>query len=212
MRRLAELGREAEAHSDFARIEQVAHPLRTFDPDAYYQIKDARALDGVGRRILRDLFVFREAIADREDRAVFRICPDHALLALAQKRPRHAGQLNRFRGLSDRFRQRSGRQLLELIAGAVERGPLDPPRARSSGQTQPFQLDGSLKKKYDRLRRWRTGRAVVRGVEPGRVIPNAMLLQVVLEEPRSTQELLKAGLEPWRVKEYGEELLIQLKP
>ena len=211
MARLLELGREEEAQSDFARIERVNHPSKEFDPDDYFRMNEARTLNGVGRRVLRDLFVFREGIASEEDRAPFRVCPNHALEQMARRMPENSIELNRIRGLSERLKKRHGKRILELIRKAEKRGQLAKPKRKPSGAPGLFQLDRDQKKIYDRLRGWRSERSEKRGVEPGRVVPNALLQQVVLKKPHSKAELEAAGFEPWRVREYGKDLLAVLR-
>ncbi|MFH0945589.1 MAG: HRDC domain-containing protein [Planctomycetota bacterium] len=211
LERLRELGREEEAESDFARIERVNHPAKEFDPDDYFRLDAARTLDGVGRRVLRDMFVLREEIASEEDRAPFRVCPNHALEQIARLKPPNLAQLNRIRGLSDRLKQRQGKKILALIRRAEKEGPLPKPKRRPSGAPGPFQLDREQKRIYDRLRGWRADRSERRGVEPGRVVPNTMLHQIVLRRPQSKADLEAVGFEPWRVREYGKELLAVLR-
>ncbi len=203
-------GRQDEARAEFQRIERVVHEPKVFDRDDYYRIDGARSLDGVGRRALRDLFVLRERLAAAEDRAVFRVCGDRTLLELARLAPVRVQDLARIQGLSDRLRRRHGKTLLQLIARARAAGPLPVPRPRRAAGAGLFQLDGPQRALYDRLRRWRARRARQRDVEPGRVVPNALLLKVVQALPESEQGLVQAGLEPWRAREYGADILAVL--
>ncbi|MBI4880027.1 MAG: ribonuclease D [Planctomycetes bacterium] len=207
---IEERGRLEEARAEFRRIERVVHEPKVFDRDDYYRIDGARSLDGIGRRALRDLFVLREKIAAAEDRAVFRVCGDRTLLDLARLAPARARDLERVQGLSERMRRRHGKALLALFARARSAGPLPAPRPRRAANAGVFQLDGAQRALYDRLRRWRSRRARQRDVEPGRVIPNALLLKIVLTRPETEQGLVEAGLEAWRAREYGADLLAVL--
>lgn len=210
---LEESGRVEEAQSDFDRIERVVHEQREFDPDDYVRIRGARDLDGVGRRILRALYELRDEIAREEDRALFRVCPDHVLVELTKQRPRDRQSLRSFRGVSDRMYRVYGDRVIGVIAAAKRKGPLAFPR-RAKGMADGIipKLEPHQKDLYDELRGWRSRRAQHRGVEVGRVIPNSLLLQIVTSTPRDRQGLAAAGLEPWRIREYGEDILAVVNP
>ncbi len=210
---LDDAGRVEEAESDFGRIEHVVHDQKEFDADDYVRIRGARDLDGLGRRILQALYELRDEIAREEDRALFRVCPDHVLIDLAKRRPRDRQALWGFRGVSDRMYRVHGDKLLQAIADAKRKGPLAFPR-RNGGVPEGIlpRLEPRQKDLYDELRGWRSRRAQDRGVEVGRVIPNSLLLQVVMSAPRDEEGLVAAGLEPWRIREYGEDILAIVNP
>lgn len=205
-RELIAKARVEEAESSFRRIEQVVHEPRHFDADDYFRLAGARELDGQERRVLRALYVVREEIAAAEDRAVFRVCPDGVLVMMARLAPASTRALERVRGLSDRVRNRYGTRILEAVHGARESGPLAAPRARRDG-VGPVRLEPEDRELFDRLRGWRAERARLRDVEPGRVIPNALLMQVVQRRAATPEDLAEAGLESWRIREYGAEIL-----
>ena len=63
------------------------------------------------------------------------------------------------------------------------------------------------------LRRWRKGRADERKVEVQVIAPNAVLLAVAKAAPRDRSGLAAVeGMDPFRVEQYGEELLAALQP
>lgn len=201
---LEQLGRIEEAYSDFQRIERADHESRNFDPNDYYRIEGARSLDGIGRRVLSALFDFRDQIAREEDRAPYRVCPDFTLLEIARRQPVSLGALRAIRGLPERFRDRGGAPMVDCIEQALARGELaPPPPAPREGPV----LDDRERAIFDKLRDWRRKRAEARGVDAGRVVSNALLISVVKANPRDLDELGGAGFEPWRVREYGEEVL-----
>jgi ribonuclease D len=201
---LEKLGRLEEAASDFERIEKVAHEPRPFSADEYYNLQGARTLDGTQRRILRDLFVFRDRLAREENRAPYRICSDSVLFALAKQPPKATHELGRYSGLGDRLLQRHARTLVDVVLAALDAGELAPPPPPPRESTP---LDDSERALFDALRDWRKKRAEQRGVDAGRVIPNSLLLSVVRRRASTESELAAAGLEPWRIREYGEDIL-----
>lgn len=201
---LERLDRLEEAASDFERIERVAHEPRPFSADDYFNLQGARSLDGTQRRVLRDLFVLRDRLAREDNRAPYRVCSDSVLLALAKHPPTATHELSRFVGLGDRLLQRHARTLIDVIRAAIDAGDLapPPPPVRESSP-----LDDSERALFDALREWRKKRAEQRGVDAGRVIPNAMLLALIRAKATTEDELAAAGLERWRIREYAEDIL-----
>jgi len=203
---LTKLGRQDEAASEFSRIERVEWQPKEFDPDDYFRVSGAKRLDGVSRRVLRSLFVLRNEVAKSEDSAPFRVATEWALVSLAKNRPSSREELGRTRGLSADVLKTIGKDILEAVRDAEAAGPLPIPRRKRTNNGSP-RLDDRQRRHFDDLRSWRMQRATDRGVEPGRVIPNALLEKVVRYMPKSRDELGRAGLEPWRIREYGDDIL-----
>jgi ribonuclease D len=69
-----------------------------------------------------------------------------------------------------------------------------------------------LEARYEALRAWRKGRAEARKVEVQVIAPNAVLLNVARAEPQDRDALAKVeGMDPFRVEQYGEEILNALR-
>lgn len=212
---LEEAGRTEEAESEFRRTERVSHPERRFDPEGWKRIRGWRDLDERGRGALAELYRWRERLAARLDRAPFRVIGNAALLALARARPKDVADLERLRGLNRRIVGRHARDILN----AIERGSARPPRRRSgegrrgpAGRRSPDrELDEAARARFEALRDWRRRRAAERAVDPGRVLPSATLRSLARARPTSRDELARLGLEPWRIREYGAEILEVLK-
>jgi ribonuclease D len=208
---LAAKDRVDEAESEFARIEASEPEEKEFDPESYFRIEGAPDLDPVCRRVLRDVYVLREEIAKREDRARFRVVGDESLLLLARTKPSDMGTLRRVHGLSDVFLKQHGQRVLELVQAANEAGPLaPPPRKPFQDRAGQSALDVVQKKLFDKLRDWRAARAAERGVEVGRVIPNQLLVKVVLAGARTKDDLKRVGFEAWRLRVWGEAFAAEL--
>lgn len=207
---LEETKRVEESLSDFHRIENVVHDVKEFDPDGYYWQKGVKDLPGKQRSILRSMYVLRDEIARKEDRAPFRVLTEEVLRRLAHDSPRDVKKLTSMRGLSEEFKLRYGQEAIRRIEKARS-GPVpEPPKRRSSAEAGSLRLDSKQKECYDRLRAWRLERASDRDVEPGRVISNALLAKVVRATPSSREDLIDIGLEDWRIREYGDSILAVL--
>ena len=211
---LLDLGRMEEAEAEFHRIERVVHKTRRFQADDYIRIRGADELDGHGRYALKELFILRNSIGKAEDRAVFRVCGDPVLVELARRLPREARELRSIRGLSDRVVKRHGARILEILGEARDQEVARPDGRRRKARRQPSSsgLSRPEKRLLDKLREWRRRVAEERDVEEGRVVPTALLVKLIQVQPRNRKDLKRAGLEVWRIKEYGDELLRELRP
>jgi ATP-dependent DNA helicase RecQ len=65
---------------------------------------------------------------------------------------------------------------------------------------------------FDALRAWRAQRAEQRDVHVARVATNVLLAEIARRAPATLEELAAVpGMEGWRVREYGTELLDLLR-
>jgi ribonuclease D len=202
-------GRLEEALEDFEKLVTVGHTERVFDPDAFRRAPGADRLDAVGLRILHDLFELRDQIATRRDRSPHRVFPDHALVEVARRRPRNASGLHQIPGLPRWQVDRDEGALLETIARATTAGPV--PRARAQ---RPRGLEGEPplreedRKVFEALREWRRKRASERDVEESRIATTGTLRQIARADALSLDRLAGLpGMSPFRVREYGEEIV-----
>jgi ribonuclease D len=212
---LAARRREDEARSEFRRISRVRIEDRPFDPDNWIRIKGARELAVENRGALRELYIARDAIARDMDRAPYRVLNESALVDIAQRLPQNAAALRRAAPVGRHLHADHVERLLAAVARGREIQDLQVPRRQrpgpadrfGAGPLQPDQLAA-----FDALRAWRGRRAESRGVEVARVATNALLSAIVRAHPASLSELSAVeGMEEWRLREYGEEILAVLR-
>lgn len=207
-RRLGEVGREEEARCEFGNICGAVPNGKKVSPDDFLRVKGARRLDPVTQRVLRDLFLFRDHVAQRLDSALFRVAGDRVLLDAARRKPTSLRALRQIRGLSRRLVDIHGRKIVALVSDAVKKGPLHLNETQKAPAVIPPNLTRQQKRCYDALRKWRIVRAERRGVEISLVAKSSLLLEIAMALPRDLGQLEKVeSLEPWRLKEYGEEII-----
>src|SRR5213079_1949861 len=93
--RLAQLGRLAWAKEEIGRLEELRWSGPAGDGDAYLRVKGAKTLLPRQLAALRELYAWRESVAQQEDRALFRIIGNEALLAVSRALPRSAAEFSR---------------------------------------------------------------------------------------------------------------------
>jgi ribonuclease D len=96
-------------------------PARDFHPEGFIQIQGARALDGVGKRILKALYLYREYEARRRNRAPFRILSNDTMLRLALTRPGSFSEFAKIKGVPRPLQNaRTANTILALIRQCEE--------------------------------------------------------------------------------------------
>ena len=212
---LSAKGRVEEARSEFRRIGRARIEDRPFDPDNWIRIKGARDLPVARRGVLRELYIARDELAKQADRAPYRIMNESVLVDIAERLPDSAAALRRVPAVG---RHLSAAQIDRLQAAVirgreVEELPL--PHRQRPGPTDRFGSGPMLPDEiaaFDALRAWRQRRAEARGVEVARVATNTLLATIVRAHPGSLAELAAVeGVEDWRIREYGEEILKVLR-
>jgi ribonuclease D len=204
---LEAMGRMEEAREEFERLTRVEPTPRHFDPDAYWNIPGARDLAAAGLGILRELFIFRDAQARREDRPPFKVLSDSTLVRISVAAPKSPNELAQLGGMSDYTVQRYGAPILR----AVERGQAAPQMAPPRPRAREAPLDNAARNRLGRLKEWRKERAARRGVAPDVIVSNDVLFSAARNNPRTMEELLSVtSLGPWKANTYGEDILAVL--
>jgi ribonuclease D len=208
---LTSLGRVEEAESEFRRIAAANLEEKPFDPDNWARIKAAKELDPKKRATLRELYIARDEIACALDRAPYRVMHESTLVDLAVRQPKTVGDLRRLRGVSKHLRSEHVDRLLEAIAKGRKVTEIETPKRKRGWRGDRFggaRMEPDQIILFDRLRAWRQKRADTRGVAVARVATNALLAQIARDAPASTEGLgAVSGMEDWRVREYGDEIL-----
>jgi ribonuclease D len=197
---LVELGRLDEALESFAEACEVELPERGFDPDGYWKLGLPAELNRRSMAVLRELYIFREEVAQHRDIPPFKVLANRTLLSIARQHPTTLRELSDCEGMSPLLVRRYGESLLR----AVERGKNtklpDPPRHTP--------LDPQVTERYTALHQWRKDRALERGVESDVIVSKEALWEMAREAPTTLDQLRTIrGLGPWRFQTYGAELL-----
>ncbi len=179
------------------------------DPDAYASLKGARELPARSLAVLRELYEARETLALETRRPPFKVLANESLVAVAALLPRDDEALATVPGFTPRAIQRWGGAVLAAVTRALERPEselpiLDRPRRSAVG--------GATRRRIEILRAWRTPTAIRFNLDPGVLLPNRLIGDVVRAAPRDRDELARVqGLRRWRVDVLGDEILAALR-
>jgi len=206
--RLRALGRLTWAEEEFARLEALRWTGPTDQDGAYLRAKGASQLTARQLAALRELWAWREGVAERDDRALFRIVGNEALLAVARVLPSDAADLSRVRALPAALAQRHGAALLDAVARARRLGDAALPRLeRTRRAPRDLEFEGRLQ----RLRTARNAVAERLGIDPGVLVGRIALEAVARARPTDRAGLSRlAELRHWQIDLLGDELLAAL--
>ena len=209
---LEELNRVEEAECEFARIARANIADKPFDADNWVKVKGSRELPAKTRGAVRCLYIARDTISKRLDRAPFRVLHDSAIVELAKRQPKDEAGYRQLRGVNRHLNAQDVKLLLEALEEGLQLGEIPVPARR--GRRKPWdpgpegKLSPEQERLFDALRKWRTKRAETRGVEIARVATTSLLMGIARAAPTSAEALGAVdGVESWRVREYGEEIV-----
>jgi ribonuclease D len=202
---LAALKRERrleEAREFFVEVAQAEPNFKPFDADRdLWRTKGVWELDPEDRAVLRELLIWRDAEAQRQNRPPFKVINNRPLIALAQARPQRVEHTRGIKGFKDHHWRRYGGEIARAVSRGVNASPPQPP-PRS---TRP---PDDVLARYEALRDWRKQVAAKRGTDPDVIVSNAALWVLAKKTPCSLDQLAELDvLGPWKQKKYGDTLL-----
>jgi ribonuclease D len=201
-------GRLAWAEEEFALLDHIRWSPPDGEP-AYLRLKGAKALKGRELAILRELYQWREGVAQRADRATFRILNNEPMLLMARQPPADLVALKAIPGIGGEQAERRGRDIL----AAVKRGQDVPDRDLPRVERGPRRAyDPAFEARLERLKAVRNLSAVRLDLAPGVLCPNGTLEAIARSNPMSLVELAAVPeLRRWQRDEVGTELLAAVK-
>lgn len=215
---LTTVGRLHWVEQECDRLRQRIPVPKVFDPDAWLKIKGSKSLGEPGRRALRAAFLWREETADRTDKAPFRVIGNEGLVAIGMAVDKDGSEvlrdLARVKGMPRRgnvrplaVAVRKGLETTDLVVSKRSAATSD----GASADKRRGHMDAAAKARLERLRKGRIEWAAALGLEPGLLLPSA-LLETLARDPPSDRDGLCAieGLTEWRAEAVGDALLLAL--
>ncbi|MFN3874773.1 MAG: ribonuclease D [Flavobacteriales bacterium] len=203
--RLVAEGRWDWAEEEFQLLTGAPFNLPPDEEPAFLRVKGAKMLKPPQLAILREAHAWREALAEKMDRAPFMVLSNEDLLALATDPPKAAKELGSRKGFSERLAQRHGRDLM----AAVQRG-LDLPKEQWPRLPKPkrWQRDDDFDDRLKRLKQVRDRLTAEHGLRMGIVASNQMLTEIARTKPGDLDALAALpGIRRYQVRHFGEALL-----
>jgi ribonuclease D len=198
---LQNMGHWEEAQEAFADVLLSPAAKSEFDPHGFWRIGKPQHLTNRQMGILQALYILREQLADKRNKPPFRVLSNQALIEIARVAPTNKGQLAAIKGVGESTVRRDGYAILKAVTEGLN-GPLP----KQPKMPPPTPVD--VIERYNALREWRKSRADARGVESDVIISKNVLRALAEKVPHSLDEMEQIpGLGPWRLSQYGSELL-----
>jgi ribonuclease D len=197
-------GRLSWAEEEFALLDGIRWSPPDGEP-GYLRLKGAKALKGRELAILRELFAWREGVAQQSDRATFRILNNEPMLTMAKQPPADMAALKAIPGIGGEQAERRGREILAAVKRGLEVAERDLPRVERAPR-KPF--DQAFEARLERLKAARNRLAGELDLAPGVLCPNGTLEAIARSNPTTLEALgTLPELHRWQLREIGEQLL-----
>jgi ribonuclease D len=193
----------------FRRLNRLDAAQRPSNGRTMWDMRGAYNVDSSQRGLLQALWEWREHEAQRLNRPPFKVMNDETLLQLVEQQPRTAKALQTLKGMSNRVLHNYTANLLQVIG----EGQLRPAPPLPAATLSPEQMaSASVRRRFDRLRQWRSTVAQARQLEPDLIFPNQTLLEIAQANPQDLETLRTIGeISDWKAQLYGAGLLAALK-
>ena len=201
-RRLAEAGRLDWVQEECVRLERVSSAVSDAAEPAFLRIKGNDRLDPQELAVLKELFEFREAEAERLDWPPYRVMRNETLIYIAQAN--HI-PLEDVPDLSPQLVRRAGGRIRE----AIQRGRRGPGFQRPARPPRTQYMSREVQGRLQFLKQWRTEKGVSLGLDPALLWPAVSLERLAYSPERWEDETEESGaieIRAWQRREFSEEL------
>jgi ribonuclease D len=198
-------GRLHWAQEEFA-LREAARPDTEPEPDGYLRVKNTRDLTPRQMAALRELYEWRESVAQRRDVATFRVVGNDVLIAIARALPAEARQVGRVQGVPGSIAERHGMDMAAAVQRALELPETElPRRARPPRRPPP---DPEFEELVEKLRKARDAAAAELEIDRGFLMPRQQLEDTARLRPLSLDQLLRVpDMRRWQLEAVGARLL-----
>ena len=200
---IAAVGRSEWAREEFEKLLANLEPMPA-KKATFTRVKGARDLSPRQLAVLQTLLEWRESKAESMDVPTFKVIGTERLLHIAEKKPRGRRKLESLRVLSERQAARFGNE----IARAVEKGMKIPDNKLPDFPKPVHQKrDFAAEKLLKEFKQARDRKAEELGLDPGFLLPNAVLKALARQKPADLRGLKDSGLlKGWQLEVMGETL------
>jgi len=192
------------AAEDFDRGRHVNGAAPVPRTQLCWKVNGSHELTPQQMAVLQELCLYRDKVARRMDRPLFKVVSDRVLVEIARHCPFDMHELDSVPGANRWLRRKHGRELLAAVRRGLETDPVEAPRTRSPGSAFLNRLDA--------VHTWRKLTARDLGVESDIILPRDVMEDVVRRNPRTMKEMSSVLADvPWRLNRFGESLLAVLQ-
>jgi ribonuclease D len=192
------------AKEDFLRACHVTAVPPVPKDELCFRVNGSHELSSQEMAVLQELCLYRDRVAARLDRPLFKVISNQILIDIAIKKPRSMDELGGVFGVRSWLLRNYGQGVISAVQRGLTTEPPKPPKRPRHSHDFVERLEA--------LRNWRKHKARKMGVESDVILPRDVMEHIVQANPRSMKALSRAmALLPWREKRFGAEILEVLK-
>jgi len=196
-------GRWDLAKEEFVRLAHVNGSARVNIP-SWQRIGGTQKFTRRQLAIFQELCIWRETLAERMDRPVFKVIDNKRLVEITEALPTNLRELGNA-GLTPRQIDMYGPGLLEAIQRGLKADPVIRPRT-----VRPKQ---AFMNRLNALANWRKEAAQKIGIESDLILPKNWMHTIAENDPRSLEELARLMPDsPWRMEAFAADILKTIHP
>lgn len=200
---LEERGLSALAQEDFKRVCQVEANTDN-GKSACWRVNGVHRLSPQQTAVLQELCVYRDEVAHKINRPLFKVISDHTLHAVASALPTNLDELKALPGMTQHQLDRHGKAILQAVQRGLQADPIHRPR-----NVRP---DDRFLARVEGLKQWRKLKARELEVESDIILPRDLLHLLANKNPLDEDSLTECLEDvPWRRQQYGVEILQVLR-
>ena len=200
--RLAWVTEECEILSRVRSVSNHNQPL-------YMKFKGAGRLSRTNLAILEALLEFRQFVARKKDRPLFKILSNEALMKIVMARPANLEELNKAGALSLKQKNMFGNKIIRIIHAAMHIPPKELP---VYPKKRPPVVDHAVPDRIKAIKDWRDILAKELKLNPSLLFSKSMLTAIAAVKPARMEQFDQiAEMRQWQKKEFGEQILSLLK-
>jgi ribonuclease D len=191
------------AEEDFERLCEAEASANGDKGDDFWRIRGSYDLPPQKAAVLFELHQYRDQVARKVNRPLFKVIGDRTLLAIAERCPSSLEDLRDLPGMSRGQIERHGEALLAAVEAGLQAEPLHPPRSPRPNE--------NFLERVESLRSWRKSTALKMGVKSDVVLPRDLLYAIAELNPRHSEGLANILRDvPWRLERFGAQILVIL--
>ncbi len=206
LRQLEEVDRLEWLNEECRFIAQEAKKARTHTENPFaFRIKGSSRMSLRSLAVLKEVWKFRDRLAEKIDRAPFMVLSNHALLEIARQKPRSVAGLSVIKSLNRDFLGRHAGELQQAVKDGLEAPltDLEPPlKPRKHSLTA---WEGELAKALREVRNAKANRLNVAG---SLLAPSHAIYELAKLRPKTSGALLQSEvLHEWQAKLLAPEFI-----
>ncbi len=201
---LAKKERGAWAQEEFERQELVRYE-NNHEPPLFIKFKGAGRIKGYRLAVLENLLQLRVDIARKKDLPLFKVFSAGTIEKLVETMPGTPAALKACGALSKKQYDMYGSACLDAVLKGLN---MDPGQLPVYPKSSNPRLDRKDRETVKALKEMREAQSHELGIEPGFLLNNAAISQLVTDPPRSLLELEKLTcIRKWQVEAIGDKII-----